>query len=358
MRLLKLLVLPLVCASLISALSQLNPETAKQLGLKTVLYYLCTASLATIIGLALVILIHPGDPSIKAGKVLKRPEDLSHEAIDNILDVIRNLIPENIIGAATRRSQTKMVNETLTGPLVKRVDQVDGLNILGIITFCALIGIGTSKVGATGEPVRQFFASLEKIVLLLIEGAMWFAPFGISSLVAASISEVHDLLLILQILSAYVGTVLAGLTIHIFIVLPVFYFLATRKNPLSIMKAMLPAFMTSLGTASSGAALPVGLQCMEGKADARVVKFVLPLGASTNMDGNALYEAVAAIFIAQINGIDLSIRELITISITSTLASAGLNAVPAGLVSMLVILDTVGLPVSDITLIVAVDWFL
>ncbi|CAJ0567848.1 unnamed protein product, partial [Mesorhabditis spiculigera] len=124
------------------------------------------------------------------------------------------------------------------------------------------------------------------------------------------------------------------------------------------MKAMLPAFMTSLGTASSGAALPVGLQCMEGVADSRVTKFVLPLGASTNMDGNALYEAVAAIFMAQINGIELTLTEVVTISITATLASAGLNAVPAGLVSMLVILETVGLPVADIKTIIAVDWLL
>ncbi|CAJ0567849.1 unnamed protein product, partial [Mesorhabditis spiculigera] len=188
MRLLKLLVLPL-----------LHPDTAKKLGLRTVLYYLFTAAMATCIGLTLVLVIHPGNPSIKGGKVIPKPHDHSHEALDNILDMIRNLIPENIIGAANSRDQTK-ISRNGSGFPVKHVEKVEGLNILGIITFCALIGIGTSKLRHIGEPVRNFFVSLETIVLFLIEGAMWTAPFGITSLVAASIAEVEDIFTTFQVL--------------------------------------------------------------------------------------------------------------------------------------------------------------
>lgn len=162
-------------------------------------------------------------------------------------------------------------------------------------------------------------------------------------------------------LGLYMVTVIIGLIIHACITLPGIYFGITRRNPWSFFKGMLQAWVTALGTASSAATLPVTFKCLEDNlgVDKRVTRFVLPVGATVNMDGTALYEAVAAIFIAQLNGIELSFGKVVTVSLTATAASIGAASVPsAGLVTMLLVLTAVGLPTDDITMIVAVDWFL
>ncbi|MQL05448.1 cation:dicarboxylase symporter family transporter, partial [Escherichia coli] len=148
---------------------------------------------------------------------------------------------------------------------------------------------------------------------------------------------------------------------HSLISLPLIFFVTTKKNPYVFMRGLFQAWITALGTASSSATRPITFNCLEENlgVDRRVTRFVLPVGATINMDGTALYEAVAAIFIAQINGVHLSSRQVVTVSLTATLASIGAASVPsAGLVTMLLVLTAVGLPVKDVSLIVAVDWLL
>ncbi|VDO05826.1 unnamed protein product [Haemonchus placei] len=163
-----------------------------------------------------------------------------------------------------------------------------------------------------------------------------------------------------MLIFSYVLTVIAGLILHTVITCPILYFLITRKNPMFIVRGMMQAIVTAFGTASGGAALPMSMQCMEDNChiDRRISRFVLPLGSTINMDGNALYEAVAVIFIAQLNNVDLSFAEVLTVSVTATVASIGLGSVPAGLVSILLILNTVGLPIKDVSLLLTVDWLL
>merc|ERR1712066_759005 len=162
-------------------------------------------------------------------------------------------------------------------------------------------------------------------------------------------------------LGLYFMTVLIGLFVHGFVVLPIIYSVTTRKLPFRFIANMTNAFTTAFGTASSSATLPVTISLLEEKnqVDPRVCRFVLPIGATINMDGTALYEAVAAIFISQVNGMSLSIGQIIAISITATAASIGAAGIPqAGLVTMVMVLEAVGLPPDDITIILAVDWLL
>ncbi|XP_059501038.1 excitatory amino acid transporter 1-like isoform X4 [Stegostoma tigrinum] len=188
-----------------------------------------------------------------------------------------------------------------------------------------------------------------------------YAPIGLLFLIAGKIMEMEDMTVVGGQLGMYTITVIVGLLFHALIVLPLLYFFITRKNPFAFMGGLLQALVTALGTSSSSATLPITFRCLEDKIglDKRITRFVLPVGATINMDGTALYEALAAIFIAQVNNFELNFGQIITISITATAASIGAAGIPqAGLVTMVIVLTSVGLPTDDITLIIAVDWFL
>ncbi|CAB4062652.1 SLC1A3 [Lepeophtheirus salmonis] len=187
------------------------------------------------------------------------------------------------------------------------------------------------------------------------------APIGVFFLIGGQILEMEDLSLVAGQLGLYFMTVLVGLFFHGFVVLPIIFTIFTRILPFKFIANMTNAFTTAFGTASSSATLPVTINLLEEKngVDPRIARFVLPIGATINMDGTALYEAVAALFISQIRGMSMSIGQIIAISITATAASIGAAGIPqAGLVTMVMVLDTVGLPAEDVTIILAVDWLL
>ncbi|XP_064197023.1 excitatory amino acid transporter 5-like isoform X2 [Anguilla rostrata] len=188
-----------------------------------------------------------------------------------------------------------------------------------------------------------------------------YFPFGIVFLVAGKILDMEDPERIGEKLGMYTITVLLGLCVHGLVLLPLFYFILTRKNPFPFIRGLLQALVIALATSSSSATLPITMKCLLENCgvDRRIARFVLPVGATINMDGTALYEAVAAIFIAQVNEYELDFGQLVTISITATAASIGAAGIPqAGLVTMVIVLTSVGLPADDITLIVAIDWVL
>ncbi|GMT23908.1 hypothetical protein PFISCL1PPCAC_15205, partial [Pristionchus fissidentatus] len=365
MQVLKMMILPLIFSSLISALAQMDAREAGQMGLATVAYYLTTTVLATMLGIALVTAIHPGDPSVKEGLLAVEAADTDVSPLDTFLDLVRNMFPKNIIQATFDRVQTEYVTKKPPSgrgnvTIKKRISPAKGTNILGIIVFCTGFGIVISHLGEKARIVVDFFVILDAVIMRWVEALMWFAPLGIFCLIAGNLLELEDLGDTAQMLFLYVLTVSAGFFIHAVIITPLLYFLCTRKNPLHIVKGMLQALVTAFGTASGGAALPTSMQCLEENCgiDRRIARFVLPLGSTINMDGNALYEAVAVIFIAQLNNVELSFVEVITVSVTATVASIGLGSVPAGLVSILLILSTVGLPAKDVSLIITVDWLL
>ncbi|VDP97290.1 unnamed protein product [Trichobilharzia regenti] len=211
----------------------------------------------------------------------------------------------------------------------------------GLITFSIVFGLIVGQLREKGKVLLEFFSVVEDIIMRVVRLVMWFAPIGIFFLILAKIIAIKDLKKTATGLGLYMATVTVGLIIHLFIVLALLYALILRKNPYIFFKGMLQAFLTALGTASSSATLPISLKCIEDKLkiDKRVTRFVLPVGATINMDGTALYEAVASIFIAQVNDFSLSIPQIITISLTSTLAAIGAAAVPsAGLVTMIIVL--------------------
>ncbi|UJR15489.1 hypothetical protein I4U23_002432 [Adineta vaga] len=371
MRMLKMLILPLITSSLITGLAVLDPKSSGKLGFYALTYYLCTTILAAVLGILLVQAIRPGERGNKAQvrtELLGEDPKADHvTTLDAIFDLFRNMFAENIIQAAleqvktTRDYSTVRLNDSNVTKVKFSTRYVSGTNFLGLITFCCAFGIAIGRMGKRGEPMLQFFLILNEIVMKLIKLVMWYSPVGIMFLVAGKILEIDDLIKLAQSLGMYALTVLTGLAIHSLFTLPIIFYAVTRRNPFAFYRGMLQAWLTGIGTGSSAASLPVTFRCLEEnlKLDRRVTRFVLPIGATVNMDGTALYEAVAPVFLAQLMGRQLGIGQLIIVSLTATVASIGAASIPsAGLVTMLLVMSAVNIPAKEITIIFAIDWAL
>ncbi|KAM6921774.1 excitatory amino acid transporter 5 [Xenentodon cancila] len=392
MRILKMLILPLITSSLMSGLSSMESKACCRMGVLTVTYYLWTTFIAVVVGIMLVIIIKPGvGTEMESNRLGGGPVMTSADAL---LDLIRNMVPSNLIEATFQQYKTdlipilkvqtrtiqpnfvyvipddsepkgRMVYLELTPPPDVMYKTSPGssqqMNVLGIVIFSATMGLLLGRMGERGAPLVNVCQCINECVMKIINAAVWYFPFGIIFLVAGKILDMQDPSTLGKKLGWYGITVLAGLFVHGLILLPFFYFILTRKNPFSYIRGLLQAMVIALATSSSSATLPITMKCLleNCHVDRQIARFVLPVGATINMDGTALYEAVAAIFIAQVNDYELDFGQLVTISITATAASIGAAGIPqAGLVTMVIVLTSVGLPPDDITLIVAIDWIL
>ncbi|XP_048109546.1 excitatory amino acid transporter 5 [Alosa alosa] len=393
MRMLKMLILPLITSSLMSGLSSMESKACCRMGVLTVTYYLWTTFIAVVVGIILVIIIKPGSGTeMESHRLGGGPVMTSADAL---LDLVRNMIPSNLIEATFQQYKTDLIpvpkttvkttvqpnfvyivpDESnpkgqsvlleLTPPpdiLYKpKPGSSQQMNVLGIVIFSATMGLLLGKMGERGLPLVNVCQCINECVMKIINAAVWYFPFGIIFLVAGKILDMNDPSSLGKKLGWYGITVLAGLFVHGLILLPFFFFILTWKNPFTYIRGLLQALVIALATSSSSATLPITMKCLLENCgvDRQIARFVLPVGATINMDGTALYEAVAAIFIAQVNDYELDFGQLVTISITATAASIGAAGIPqAGLVTMVIVLTSVGLPPDDITLIVAIDWIL
>ncbi|XP_014474206.1 PREDICTED: excitatory amino acid transporter 1 isoform X2 [Dinoponera quadriceps] len=362
LRMLKSLILPLIISSLVSAIGSLDLSLSGKIGARAIGYYMVTTICAVILGIILVVSIQPGVGS-SARESTRPAQNVS--TVDTLMDLVRNMFPPNLVLACISQHRTEPKppeNESLPmeeWELVQK--EVSGTNILGLVVFATVLGITLGKMGPQAKPLLGFFESLSGAMMLITNWVIWLSPIGVLFLVASKITEMKSLEEVVSQLGMYFLTVLIALSIHGLLVLPGMYFLLTKKNPYRYISNMAEALVTAFGTSSSSATLPIAISCLEGPngIDSRVSRFVMPIGATVNMDGTALYEAIAAIFIAQVRKVSLSFGQLIAISITATAASIGAAGIPqAGLVTMVMVLDTVRLPANDVFLIIAVDWLL
>jgi len=339
---LKMLIVPLIMASIITGVAGIGTgEGFGRLGSKTVIYYFITSLLAILTGLFFVNLVVPGVvDGVPAGSLMGLEADVSDivknaqgRGAGDFVTVFERMLPANIIKAAA-----------------------DG-QMLGIITFSLLFAYYMVRIPARyGSVMTNFWQALMLIMLEITELVMKFAPIGVFALVAKVVASTgYDAVIPL---ASFTGTVFLALLFHSVITLPLLLAFVGRVNPLRHYQAMMPALMMAFSTSSSAATLPVTLDSVERRAGVsnKVSSFVLPLGATINMDGTALYECVAVIFIAQAYGIDLSMGLQFLIVTTALFTSIGVAGVPAAsLVAIVVILAAAGLPAEGIGLILAVD---
>ena len=334
---LSMLVIPLLISAVISGVTSLGD--VRHLGRisgVTVTYYVVTVLIAVLIGLFMVNLIQPGVGMSTEG--LERPDELIQAAEERgVGDILLSMVAPNLIKAAA---------ET---------------NLLPLIIWSVAFGIALASLGEKGRAAAGFFESLNEGMMQLVSWVMYFAPIGVFGLIAGMFGAAGSTEAFIEKISAvglYVVTVLSGLAVHFVVLILILLFIA--RQPIRYFFNLLRAIVTAFATASSTATLPITIQCAkESGIDERARRFVLPLGSTVNMDGTALYEAAAAMFIAQAYDLQLGIGHQAIIVITATLASIGAAGIPqAGLVTMIIVLLAVGLPLEGIGLLLAVDWFL
>ncbi len=341
LRALRMLVVPLIAAAIVTAVAGLGAERAfARLGMKTALYFLGTGLVATLIGLGLVNGIQPGlehgqpvslgltaDPAAVQAAVGER-------GARDVVEVFLRMFPENVVQTAGNNT-----------------------DVLALIVFCLLFGYYTGRLeGKAARTLNLVWQGIYDVMLRITGLVMKFAPLGIFALVAQIAATTH--LEQLRHLLTMVITTLAGLALHAFIVMPLLLWLLGRVNPWRAFRGALPALLTAFSTSSSSVTLPLTLECVRKNAGVshRVGNFIVPLGATVNMNGTALYACVAAIFIAQLYGLHLTPGMQLIVVLLALLTSIGVAGVPAGgLVAVVVILGVMGLPPEGIGLIMVVD---
>ena len=330
-RLLKLIIIPLILTSVITGIQSLKePSELGRLGLFTVGYYLLTTLLAVTVGIGVVNLLEPGK-----GLNLSVPGEAELEPTP-LSEVFLGIVPENIVGSLAAG------------------------DMLPTIFVSILAGLAILAAGERASLIRKFFDQANHLVLKITDWIMATAPVGVAALFVSTIldPELADLSQFFADMGVYMASVLGGLAIHSLVVLPLVLLFIARMRPFQYIQALTPALLTAFSTASSSATFPVTRECVIERAgvDHKAADFVLPLGATINMDGTALYEAVAAVFIANALGFDLTFAQQLIIVLTATLAAIGAAGVPsAGLVTMIIVLESVGLPGAGYALVVAVD---
>jgi len=339
---LKMIIVPLIVSSIIVGVSSLGSSDAfGRLGTKTLLYYVVTSTLAILIGITVVNIIQPG---IVDGVPAKEILGLSADTSD-VITKVEGKSASDVVGIFLRMIPTNIIRAAAEGQM------------LGLIFFSLLFGFFMTRIKQqTSQLLQSFWQGVFDVMMLITDLVMKFAPIGVFALVAkvVTISGIEAF----KPLLTFFFTVLIALLIHIAVVMPLLLRFIGGVSPIKHYQAMAPALLTAFSTASSSATLPVTMDCVEDRAGVsnRVTSFVLPLGSTVNMDGTALYECVAAIFIAQAYGLDLTIATQFSIVVLALMTSIGVAGIPsASLVAIAIILAAIGLPAEGIGLILAVD---
>ena len=330
-RLMQMLVVPLVFCSLICGSMAIgDTKTLGKVGVKTIGFYLVTTALAVCVALGSALLINPGRgldmDAVQKGTVSSTTEATS------LVDTLLNIIPKNPVQS--------MANG----------------DMLPIIVFALFVGIMLAKLGTRGSVVANFFSQFNDVMMEMTMAIMKIAPIGVFCLIARTFATVGFSAFAPML--KYMGNVTLALAIQCLIVYQILLFVFTRLNPLKFIKKFLPVMGFAFSTATSNATIPMSIDTLSKKmgVSKQISSFTIPLGATINMDGTSIMQGVAAVFIAQAYGIPLTMGNLATVVVTATLASIGTAGVPSvGLVTLAMVLNSVGLPTEGIALIMGID---
>ena len=330
LRLIKFIIAPLVLSTLVIGIASIgDPKALGRVGSKTIAYYLITTAIAIAIGLGIAYVINPGKG---LSLNVEGAEEVEVGEQESVVDTLLNIVPENPFEALANA------------------------DILQIIFFAIAVGLAIILIGDKAKPVHVFFESFSEIMFKITAIVMRFAPIGVFGLIAPIVGE-YGASVLLPLLKVILAVAIACI-LHAIIVYSLSAKLFANMNPFVFFKGIAPAALVAFSTASSAGTLPVTLKNTQENLGVsnKISSFVLPLGATINMDGTAIYQGVAVVFIAQFYGLDLTLMQLLTVVITTVLASIGTAGVPgAGMIMLAMVLGSIGLPLEGIALIAGID---
>lgn len=363
MRTLQLLILPFIISCIIVGVSTLDLRKNSKVAVRTLLYFLFSATTSSLIGVISVSVIRPGEITLAHGNGSNHTgagaaaPTSKLTMMDGFLDMGRNLVPNNIFQATFQQTYTDYVEKN--GTLKRVLKQRDGTATLGIIFFCIVFGAILGTLGPKKKIVLEFFQTVYTIMLRILLIAIWMTPIGVCSVITSKLISIEDMTVTMRQLSKFVATSIGGFIFYHAIVIQLIYFLFTRKNPYKYYANFFPAILTAFATSSKSAALPITFQVMDEKVkmSQQVTRFVLPIGNSIHMTGLAQFIPICVIFIAQMRGMDVTLGLTMNIWIASIFMSMSVAGVPsAGIIMVIMLCVAVGVPTDDVSLLFAVDW--
>lgn len=373
MRMLNLMIVPLIAGSVISGTASMDPRSNGKMSLVAFLWIAGTNTLACILAVVLTITIKPGKGSTETDSTAS---DSLFETQDIFADLLRNLVPSNIVEVGFRKAvtqyntRTEEVARNLTNGTVvmetvlhrtKSNGKSDSVNVLGLICVCFVFGVAANRLGQKAEVFVQFFSSLTDIVLLVLRWFFWTSPVGVASLIARAIAGIGDLEASFSKLGMFVVVVVVGVLLFQLLVLSLLLLLLTRRNPILFHLSILRPYFIGFAATSTAVAIPEMLYCVEvkNKIDQRVARFAVPFSVTLSANGSAIFIASAAIFIAQYINLELSASDVFIVAFLTAVSAMALPSVPSSsLVTLVIILAAINIPAGTLALLFAVEWFL
>ncbi|KAL5004084.1 hypothetical protein ScPMuIL_017540 [Solemya velum] len=372
LRLLRMMILPLIVCSVITGSASMNPKVNGRICVIAFIYIVASTFVACLVAILLSLVMRSGDA------VLQKDENIteSMQTQDIFADLLRNIVPDNVVEATFKQAQTKYDrgepryrNQTVGNTTVnemyyivtKASGKTDGVNILGLLFACTLIGIATGKMADKGKAFLHFMTSATDVIMEVLRWVLWLTPIGVGSLITVSIASDADVVTVFSRLGMFVGTVTVGIIIEQIIILPAVYVFFVRKNPFSFLANITRAWLIGFAATSSAVAIPELIHALEvkNKIDRRVVRIVVPFCCTINSDGSALFITAAAVFLGRLSGHSLDGTEMCIVVILTTVMAMALPAVPSSsLVTLVMIMTSLNIPADNVGILFAVEWYL
>ncbi|XP_033753486.1 excitatory amino acid transporter 1-like [Pecten maximus] len=375
LRMLTMMIVPLIIASVVAGTATMDPKSNGKISMVCIAYLIFTNFIGALVGCIMAVIIRPGVGVSNSGSNRKL-DSVTMETQDIFADLLRNLIPNNLIQATFQQTQTKynietvLKNMTMNGTVVSRefkeisgkyIGSAGSSNILGLIIASMLFGVATGAVREAGMAFGNFFTSATDVIMQILKWIIRTTPFGVASLIAKTIASTDNIQEDFRRLGVYAATVIASLLICSVIFVPLAYTLLTRKQPFRFMFSVINVLMIGFATSSSAIAIPESLKALEdvNRVDRRVTRFVVPLSATLGRCGSSIYIASTCIFLMQLTEIETDASKIILVCVLTTCSSLAIPSVTgASLVTVIILLTALGLPAETATLLFTLEWLL